>query len=97
MLPHRRSFEFRRSDTAEIITEKVGGAIENAAEINRVLERNVRITVLTTCVGNGLPRYRLLGYEELPVGETRSGGARENHTYFAQSPVSVAHLSVAST
>ena len=71
VLPHRRSFEFRRLDTAEIISGKVGGAIENAAEINRVLERDVRITVLTTRVGNGHPRYRLCGYQELPVGEAR--------------------------
>ena len=70
VLPNRRAFEFKKSDTGEIISGKVGGSIENAGEINRVLDRNVRIIALATHVGNGLPRYRLLSYEELPSSET---------------------------
>lgn len=65
VLPNRRSFEFKVKDTREIIGGKVGGSIENAGEINRVLERPVQITVLSTRVGDGRPRYRLLSYVPL--------------------------------
>ena len=49
VLPHCRSFEFKRSDTAEIISGRVGGDIESAAEISRVLERDVTISGRCRC------------------------------------------------
>jgi hypothetical protein len=66
VLPKRRTFEFRIAETSEIITGKVGMDIENAGVINLVLERPVRIRVMTTRIGEGKPRYVLLGYEEQP-------------------------------
>jgi hypothetical protein len=69
VLPNRRTFEFKKSDTGEIISGKVGGSIENAGEINRVLDRNLKIKVLATHVGNGRPRYRLIDYPK-PSSET---------------------------
>lgn len=62
VLPNRRAFEFRMSDTNEVIAGKVGGAIANAAEINRTLDRPLNIRVMETRVGSGRPRYRLLSY-----------------------------------
>jgi hypothetical protein len=64
VLPKRRSFEFQISNTGEIINGKVGGAIQNAGEINHVLERPMKIRVLLTRVGSGQARYRLISYEE---------------------------------
>ena len=72
VLPRRRSFEFSIADRDEIISGKVGGSIENAADINHVLEQPVQITVLSTCVGNGHPRYRLLKYENQNVRKTNA-------------------------
>jgi len=69
VLPHRRTFEFKDS-MGEVISGKVGGSIENAGEINKVLDRNVRIRLATTRVGHGRPRYRLLDYEILPSNQT---------------------------
>jgi hypothetical protein len=69
VLPHRRSFEFKVAGSGEILSGKVGGSIENAGEINRVLDRPVQIAVLATRVGNGRPRYRLLNYENVNTGE----------------------------
>ena len=68
VLPHRRTFEFRLNDTGEIVSGKVGGAIANAAEINGFLCRSARITVRSTRVGNGRPRYRLLSYQIVDAG-----------------------------
>lgn len=63
VLPKRRSFEFRVAGTNEVLSGKVGGSIENAADINQLLESPMEITVLSTRVGNGRPRYRLLRYQ----------------------------------
>lgn len=68
VLPKRRSFEFRVAGTNEVLSGKVGGSIENAADINQLLESPMEITVLSTRVGNGRPRYRLLRYPNRDVG-----------------------------
>lgn len=65
VLPKRRTFEFQRADTQEIIAGKVGPDFEDAGSINHVLERPLTIQVHTKRVGTGSPKYTLLDYEEL--------------------------------
>ena len=72
VLPQRRTFEFRIENSNEVISGKVGGSIENAGEINRILERPVRAILLSTRVGDGRPRYRLLKYENLDSGSAEA-------------------------
>jgi len=60
VLPRRRTFEFRIADTGEIISGKVGGKIMDANVINEYIGKNVTITIHTTHVGVGIPRYILL-------------------------------------
>lgn len=64
VLPHRRTFEFRLADSAEVISGKVGKDIADPAAINQMLERSVTIKVQSRRVGDGRPRYVLLGYSE---------------------------------
>jgi len=64
VLPNRRTFEFRIGDTGEIITGKVGAAIEDASSINDHLNQPVIIKVHAKRVGvNNPPTYVLFGYE----------------------------------
>jgi hypothetical protein len=60
VLPKSRSFEFRLSETQEVIKGKVGGAIPDADVLNTTVHQRTSIKVMTTCVGNGRPRYVLL-------------------------------------
>jgi hypothetical protein len=62
VLPKRRTFEFLVADTKEVISGKVGPGIENASEINHVLEKPLKIQVHTKRVGEGKPRYVLISY-----------------------------------
>jgi len=62
VLPNRRTFEFRVVETGAVIAGKVGRDIANAAAINRVLEQTATIQVHSRRVGEGRPRYVLLGY-----------------------------------
>ena len=64
VLPKRRTFEFLTSENNEVISGKVGPAIEDAGAINRILERPSTIKVHTRRVGTGRPRYVLLSYEK---------------------------------
>ncbi len=64
VLPHRRTFELKLADTSEVISGKVGKAIADAAAINQVLGRPVTVKVQSRRVGDGRPRYILLGYSE---------------------------------
>ncbi|MBP7410156.1 hypothetical protein [Methanoculleus sp. 10] len=64
VLPNRRTFEFHITDSAEIITGKVGAAIEDAGSINGHLNQPVTIKVHTKRVGvNNPPKYVLFSYE----------------------------------
>jgi len=64
VLPNRRTFEFQAGGSDEIITGKVGAAIEDASSINDHLNRPVIIKVRTKRVGvNNPPTYVLFGYE----------------------------------
>ena len=62
VLPHRRTFEFQIAETGEVIAGKVGRNVADAATINQVRERPATIQVHTRRVGEGRPRYVLLGY-----------------------------------
>ena len=72
VLPVRRTFEFFDEQTGDTITGKVGPAIENAAEINKLLDARVTMRVHKTQVGKGNPRYELLGYEQ--ASDSHEGG-----------------------
>ena len=65
VLPKSRSFEFRLSETQEVIKGKVGGAIPDADVLNTTVHQKTSIKVMTTCVGNGRPRYVLLEQQKL--------------------------------
>jgi hypothetical protein len=63
MLPKSRTFEFKRSDTGEIINGKIASSIQNPEVINRHLQQEVELRLTQTTVGRGRPRY---GLAELP-------------------------------
>lgn len=69
VLPHRRTFEFKVSESDEIITGKVGKDIDDAAAINHVLERSLTIQVHAKRAGSGRPKYTLLSYEQPETSE----------------------------
>ncbi len=62
-LPTSRRAEFQVED-GEIITGRVDSALENADEINGILNQLVRITVHTKRVGSGRPQYVIRNYAE---------------------------------
>jgi hypothetical protein len=63
VLPHRRTFEFQIAVPQEIIVGKVGPDIQDAADINHVLEQDITIQVHTKRAGTGRPKYTLVSYE----------------------------------
>jgi hypothetical protein len=67
VLPGRRVFEFTISETGEEIFGRIGPEIEDPEEINRFLRRAIAISVHTTHVGNGRPRYVLSSLPDLPA------------------------------
>jgi hypothetical protein len=62
VLPEHRRFEFRVSESRQVISGKVGGDIENAAEINQFIDKPVTIRVHTRRIGQGRPYYILTGF-----------------------------------
>lgn len=60
VLPKGRDFEFKLTDTGQIIRGKIGPAIRYADALNQGLHRATRIKVMVTRVGSGRPRYVLL-------------------------------------
>jgi ribosome biogenesis SPOUT family RNA methylase Rps3 len=64
VLPHRRTFEFQVTDMQNIISGKVGPAVEDAGSINHTLGQPLIIQVRTRRAGTGRPKYTLLGYEQ---------------------------------
>ena len=62
-LPVRRTFEFLVDDTEELVSGGIDRAIEDAAEINEVLNRSLKIRVYSKQVGTASPRYVLLEYD----------------------------------
>lgn len=64
VLPTLRTFEFFIEENNEIIRGKVGPEIEDASQINRIIEMPMNIRVHTKQVGTGRPRYTLNSYSE---------------------------------
>ncbi len=64
VLPKRRTFEFLVSETRSVISGKVSPTIEDAGQLNRILEKPSTIKVHTRRVGTGRARYVLLSFEE---------------------------------
>lgn len=62
VLPKRRTFEFEVADAQTVIAGRVGEEFEDAAQLNQVIQRPVSIQVRSRYVGEGRPRYTLLGY-----------------------------------
>ena len=63
VLPVRRTFEFLLDDTEELISGRIDRAIEDAAGINQVLNKSLKIRVDSKQVGTASPRYVLLEYD----------------------------------
>ena len=60
-LPRWRTFQFKISETDQVIVGKVSPMIENVDLINKHLHLQVEIRTMVTRVGDGRPRYLLLG------------------------------------
>lgn len=69
VLPEKRDYEFHVIADNQTIRGKVSKSIENAADINNHLKKHCQITVQTTQVGSGKPRYVLLSYDAMPKAE----------------------------
>lgn len=61
VLPRRRTFEFKIAGTDQVIVGKVAPIIEDVDLINKHLHQQVEIRAMVTRVGDGRPRYLLLG------------------------------------
>ena len=67
MLPRRKSFEFRRADSGEVLTGKLAAAIQRPEIVNAHLYEPVSVQLIRTVVGRGRPRFVLA---TLPVAWT---------------------------
>lgn len=59
VLPNSRTFEFKLAGEEKIVRAKVAPSIKNVDVLNQHLNQATSITVMTTQVGNGHPRYLL--------------------------------------
>ena len=64
LLPKRRTFEFRRADTGEVVGGKMAAAIERPEAVNDHLGQPVTAHFAQTTVGRGRPRYVLQALPE---------------------------------
>jgi hypothetical protein len=62
-LPKRRTFEFKLTDSGDVIVGKIGATINDPDVLNNHLHTLVKLGLLTIRVGGGRPRYLL---EKLP-------------------------------
>ena len=60
LLPRRRTFEFRRADTGEVLVGKIAAGVERPEIVNEHLQQRVSIELMQTIVGRGRPRYVLV-------------------------------------
>jgi hypothetical protein len=58
-LPNSRTFEFKLSESGQVLRGKVAGNVEGVDQINEHRHVQVQISVTVTQVGNGRPRYVL--------------------------------------
>lgn len=61
VLPNSRSFEFKLDDNGQVIRGKVSTRLQNLESLNDHLHEPAQIDVARTQVGNGQPRYLLVG------------------------------------
>jgi len=59
LLPRRRSFEFRRADSGEVLTGKLAAGVLRPEIVNEHLYEPVNIQLVRTVVGRGRPRFVL--------------------------------------
>lgn len=59
VLPRRKSFEFRRADSGEVLTGKMAAAIQRPEIVNAHLYETVSVQFVRTVVGRGRPRFVL--------------------------------------
>jgi hypothetical protein len=64
VLPRRRSFEFRRADSGEVLTGRLAPAITRPETVNAHLYERVSVQMIRTVVGRGRPRFVLLALPE---------------------------------
>lgn len=64
LLPRRRTFEFRRADTGDVLSGKLAASIERPELVNEHLGVPAVVQFAQTIVGRGRPRYLL---QTLPV------------------------------
>jgi hypothetical protein len=71
VLPTSRTFEFKLTDSSEVIKGRIGPAVTSPDDLNQLLHQVVTITLTETRVGAGRPRYML---DSLPVLADPSSG-----------------------
>jgi hypothetical protein len=59
VLPKSRNFEFKLSETGEVIKGKIGPGIADPGALNTMLHKPMTITFAETRVGTGKPRFTL--------------------------------------
>lgn len=69
LLPRRKSFEFRRGDSGEVLTGRVAAAVERPEIVNTHLNERVTVQFTQTVVGNGRPRYLLTALPDAWQGD----------------------------
>lgn len=62
VLPVKRLFEFIIEESGDILSGRIGEGIQDAALINHLIEKRVRIQVKSTTLRSGTPRYVLMKY-----------------------------------
>ena len=64
VLPIRRTFEFQVDKTGEIISGRIGAQIEDARELNALVDEPVELRIHARRAGTGRPRFTLLEFVE---------------------------------
>jgi hypothetical protein len=64
LLPRRKTFEFRRADSGEVVAGKLAAGIQRPELVNEHLYEQVTVQLVRTVVGRGRPRFVLT---ELPA------------------------------
>jgi hypothetical protein len=64
VLPKARAFEFKLTDSSQVIRGKISPTVVDPEVLNRELNRPTVIKVMVTRVGRGRPRYVLLEVQE---------------------------------
>lgn len=71
VLPKARVFEFKLTDSSQVIRGKISPTVVDPDALNRELHRPTVIKVMVTRVGSGRPRYMLLeAPDAVPTTET---------------------------